>query len=138
MRLTTNFVCASCQLEEEMPLHFVFVCPTLATLRTRIFGKPIMNAGNAHESNKKKVSNYKKHECNFKTSTRTRVITTHKVQFPPAEWDFHTHECDFHTNECNVDTYECDCDYDTLECDFYTQNDVISTRTRFVSTRRVR
>jgi hypothetical protein len=79
----------------------------------------------------KKVSNYKKHECDFKTSTRTRVISTRKVQFPPAEWDFHTHECDFHT-------YECDCDYDTLECDFYTQNDVISTRTRFFSTRRVR
>jgi hypothetical protein len=44
MGLTTSPVCASCQLEEETTLHFVCVCPTLATLRTRIFGKLIMNA----------------------------------------------------------------------------------------------
>jgi hypothetical protein len=44
MGLATNLVCASCQLEEETALHFVCVCPTLATLRTRIFGRPIMNA----------------------------------------------------------------------------------------------
>jgi hypothetical protein len=44
MRLTISPVCASCRLEEEMGLHFVCVSPTLATLRTRIFGKPIMNA----------------------------------------------------------------------------------------------
>jgi hypothetical protein len=44
MGLATSPVCASCQLEEETALHFVCVCPTLATLRTRIFGKPIMNA----------------------------------------------------------------------------------------------
>jgi hypothetical protein len=44
MGLTTIPVCESCQLEEETAFHFVCVCPTLATLRTRIFGKPIMNA----------------------------------------------------------------------------------------------
>jgi hypothetical protein len=44
MGLTASPVCASCQLEEERALHFLYVCPTLATLRTRIFGKPIMNA----------------------------------------------------------------------------------------------
>jgi hypothetical protein len=44
MRLTTSPVCASCQLEEETALHIVCICPTLATLRTCIFGKPIMNA----------------------------------------------------------------------------------------------
>jgi hypothetical protein len=44
MGMTTSPVFGSCQLEEEMALHFVCVCPTLATLRTRIFGKPIMNA----------------------------------------------------------------------------------------------
>jgi hypothetical protein len=43
MGLATSPVCASRQLKEET-LHFVCVCPTLATLRTRIFGKPIMNA----------------------------------------------------------------------------------------------
>jgi hypothetical protein len=40
MGLATNLVYASCQLEEETALHFLCVCPTLATLRTRIFGKP--------------------------------------------------------------------------------------------------
>jgi hypothetical protein len=40
MGLTTSPVCASCQLPA---LHFVCVCPTLATLRARIFGKPTMN-----------------------------------------------------------------------------------------------
>jgi hypothetical protein len=44
MGLTTNPVCGYCQLEEETAFHFVYVCPTLATLRTHIFGKPIMNA----------------------------------------------------------------------------------------------
>jgi hypothetical protein len=44
MGLATSPVCASCQLEEETALHFVCVCPTLATLRTRIFGRPIINA----------------------------------------------------------------------------------------------
>jgi hypothetical protein len=44
MGLATSPVCASCQLEEETALHFVCVCPTLPTLRTRIFGKPIINA----------------------------------------------------------------------------------------------
>jgi hypothetical protein len=44
MGLTTSSACASCQLEEETALQCVCVCPTLATLRTRIFGKPKMNA----------------------------------------------------------------------------------------------
>jgi hypothetical protein len=43
MRLATSPVCASRQLKKET-FHFVCVCPTLAALRTRIFGKPIMNA----------------------------------------------------------------------------------------------
>jgi hypothetical protein len=44
MGMTTSPVCGSCQMGEETALHFVCVCPTLATLRKRIFGKPIMNA----------------------------------------------------------------------------------------------
>jgi hypothetical protein len=45
MGLTTSSVCASWQLEEQTAIHFVWcVCPTLATLRTHIFRKPIMNA----------------------------------------------------------------------------------------------
>jgi hypothetical protein len=44
MGLATSPVCASCQLEKETALHFLCVCLTLATLRTRIFGKPIVNA----------------------------------------------------------------------------------------------
>jgi hypothetical protein len=49
MRLATNPVCVSCQLQEETALYFVCVCPTLATLRTRIFGKPIMHASELTE-----------------------------------------------------------------------------------------
>jgi hypothetical protein len=44
MGLAISPVFGSCQLEEETAFHFVCVCPTLASLRTRIFGKPIMNA----------------------------------------------------------------------------------------------
>jgi hypothetical protein len=44
MGLATSPVCASCQLKEETAFHFVCVCPTLATLRTRILGKAVMNA----------------------------------------------------------------------------------------------
>jgi hypothetical protein len=44
MGLTTNPVYASCQLEEETALHFLCVCPTFATLKTRISGQPIINA----------------------------------------------------------------------------------------------
>jgi hypothetical protein len=44
MGLTTSPVCASCQLKEETALYFVFVCSTLAALKTCIFCKSIMNA----------------------------------------------------------------------------------------------
>jgi hypothetical protein len=50
-------------------------------------------------------------------ATHTRVVSTRKVQFPPAE-------CDYHTHDCNFNTYECD--YDTLEWDLNTHS-VIST-----------
>jgi hypothetical protein len=50
MELTTSPVCASCQLEEETALHFVRLCLNFATLRTRIFGKPIMNASEFTEA----------------------------------------------------------------------------------------
>jgi hypothetical protein len=50
MGLTTSPVCASCQLEEETAIHFVCVGLTFATLRTRIFGKPIMNASEFTEA----------------------------------------------------------------------------------------
>jgi hypothetical protein len=35
--------CAACGIEEESGLHFIRVCPTLANLRTLIFGKPILS-----------------------------------------------------------------------------------------------
>jgi hypothetical protein len=44
MRLRTNPLCVSCELEEKTALHFVCVCLTVTIMRTRIFGKPIMNA----------------------------------------------------------------------------------------------
>jgi hypothetical protein len=50
MGLTISPVCACCQLEEETALHLVCVCPTFAILRTRIFGRPIMNASEFTEA----------------------------------------------------------------------------------------
>jgi hypothetical protein len=44
MKLITSPFRASCQLEKDTVLHFLCVCTTLAILRTRIFGKPLMNA----------------------------------------------------------------------------------------------
>jgi hypothetical protein len=46
MGLTTSSVCASSQLEEETALHLCVSVRLLphAYMRTRIFGKPIMNA----------------------------------------------------------------------------------------------
>jgi hypothetical protein len=88
------------------------------------------------------------------------VLITRKVQFPPAECDFHTRECNFDTCACEYDTHECNLYTKSAishtECDFYTQS-VISThsvnstdtnvittrsrviyaRTRLISTRRV-
>jgi hypothetical protein len=34
---------AACGIEEESALHFICVCPTLANLRTQIFGKLILS-----------------------------------------------------------------------------------------------
>jgi hypothetical protein len=39
MGLFTYPTCAACGIEEESALHFICVCPTLANLRTQIFGK---------------------------------------------------------------------------------------------------
>ena len=44
MRLTQSPICGACSLEAESAFHFLCVCPTLATLRLRIMGKPIINA----------------------------------------------------------------------------------------------
>jgi hypothetical protein len=66
-----------------------------------------------------------------KLSTRTRVISTRKVHFPPAECNFDTYDCDTDTLECDFNTHECD--FNTHEWDFN-----FSTRTRLVSVRRVR
>jgi hypothetical protein len=41
MGLLSDPTCAACGIEEESPLHFICVCPTLANLRTQTFGKPI-------------------------------------------------------------------------------------------------
>jgi hypothetical protein len=43
MGLLSDPTCATCSIKEESALHFISVCPTLANLRTKIFGKPIMN-----------------------------------------------------------------------------------------------
>jgi hypothetical protein len=43
MGLLSDPTCAACGIEEELALHFICVCPTLANLRTQIFGKPILS-----------------------------------------------------------------------------------------------
>jgi hypothetical protein len=41
--------CAVCGILEESALHFICVCPTLANLRTQIFGKPILSVSEYEE-----------------------------------------------------------------------------------------
>jgi hypothetical protein len=46
MGLLSDPICAACSTEEESAcsaLHFICVCSTLASLRTQIFGKPILS-----------------------------------------------------------------------------------------------
>jgi hypothetical protein len=43
MGLLSDPPCAACGNEEESALHFICVCPTLANLRTQIFGNPILS-----------------------------------------------------------------------------------------------
>jgi hypothetical protein len=40
---------AACGIEEESGLHFICLCPTLANLRTQIFGKPILSVSEYEE-----------------------------------------------------------------------------------------
>jgi hypothetical protein len=40
---------SSCGIEEESALHFICECPTLANLRTQIFGKPILSVSEYEE-----------------------------------------------------------------------------------------
>jgi ribonuclease HI len=44
MELTSSPICGACSIEAESAFHFLCVCPTLAILRTRVMGKPIINA----------------------------------------------------------------------------------------------
>jgi hypothetical protein len=43
MGLLSDPTCAACGIEEESALHFICGSPTLANLRTPIFGKPILS-----------------------------------------------------------------------------------------------
>jgi hypothetical protein len=49
MGLLSDPTCTSCGIEEESALHFICVCPTLASLRTQIFGKPILIVSESEE-----------------------------------------------------------------------------------------
>jgi hypothetical protein len=44
MKRSKCSLCESFQLKVKTALHFVFVCPTIAKLRTRTFGKPLLSA----------------------------------------------------------------------------------------------
>jgi hypothetical protein len=43
MGLLSDRTCNACGIEKELALHFICVCPTLANLRTQIFGKPLLS-----------------------------------------------------------------------------------------------
>jgi hypothetical protein len=49
MGLVSDPICVACGIEEESALHFICVCPTLANLRTQIFGKPILSVSEYEE-----------------------------------------------------------------------------------------
>jgi hypothetical protein len=49
MGLLSDPTCAASGIEEESTLLFICVCPTLANLRTQIFGKPILNVSKYEE-----------------------------------------------------------------------------------------
>jgi hypothetical protein len=49
MGLLSDLTCAACGIEEESVLHFICVCPTLANLRTQVFGKPILSVSKYEE-----------------------------------------------------------------------------------------
>jgi hypothetical protein len=49
MGLLSDPTCAACGIEEESALHFICVCPTLANLRTQIYGKPILSVSEYEE-----------------------------------------------------------------------------------------
>jgi hypothetical protein len=54
-------------------------------------------------------------ECDFYTQNE---ISTLRIRFVHANFDFHKQECYFDMFECDYDTREGD--YDMHECDFYT------------------
>jgi hypothetical protein len=49
MGLLSDPTCVACGIEEDSALHFICVCPTLANLRTQIFGKPILSVSEYEE-----------------------------------------------------------------------------------------
>jgi hypothetical protein len=49
MGLLSDPTYAACGIEEKSTLHFMYVYPTLANLRTQIFGKPILSASEYQE-----------------------------------------------------------------------------------------
>jgi hypothetical protein len=49
MGLLSDPTCAACGIGEDSALHFICVCPTLANLRTQIFGKPILSVSEYEE-----------------------------------------------------------------------------------------
>jgi hypothetical protein len=49
MGLLSDPICAACGIVEESAPHFICKCPTLANLRTLIFGKPILSVSEYEE-----------------------------------------------------------------------------------------
>jgi hypothetical protein len=49
MGLLSDPTCAACSIEKESTLHFICMCPTLANLRTQLFGKPILSVSEYEE-----------------------------------------------------------------------------------------
>jgi hypothetical protein len=65
--LLSDPTCAACGIEEESALHFICVCPTLANLRTQIFGKSILSASEYEEISAGSFEQYAEKSGRFAT-----------------------------------------------------------------------
>jgi hypothetical protein len=67
MDLLSDPTFAACGIEEESALHFICVCPTLANLRTQIFGKPILSISEYEEMSAGSFVQFLEKCCRFET-----------------------------------------------------------------------
>jgi hypothetical protein len=85
MGLLTDPTCAACGIEEESALHFICVCPTLANLRTQIFGKPILSVNEYEEMLATLLCNWQKRAVDLRLIFNEMGCTLDPISGPRAE-----------------------------------------------------